>query len=71
MKVISARITEQPKSLFDEMPRVYATTEDGVEHYLYTYYPDEIRFTESEFIGLTLEECGALYTKKDVAYLRS
>lgn len=71
MKVVSARITEQPKSLFDPMPRVYVTTEDGTEHFLYQYYPDEISFTESEFIGLTLEECGALYTKKDIAFLRS
>ncbi|MEY4418286.1 MAG: hypothetical protein RIQ88_724 [Actinomycetota bacterium] len=47
------------------------TTEDGTEHFLYQYYPDEISFTESEFIGLTLQECGALYTKKDLAYLRS
>jgi hypothetical protein len=71
MKVISARITEQPKGLFDPMPKVYVTTEDGVEQFLYMYYPDEISFTESEFIGLTLQECGALFTKKDLAYLRS
>ena len=71
MKVISARITEQPKGLFDPMPKVYVTTEDGVEQFLYMYYPDEISFTESELIGLTLEECGQLYTKKDLNYLRS
>lgn len=71
MKVVSVRITEQPKSLFDPIPRVYVTTEDGVEHFLYSYYPDEISFTESELIGLTLEECGQLYTKKDINYLRS
>ena len=71
MKVVSARITEQPKGLFDPMPKVYVTTEDGVEQFLYMYYPDEISFTESEFIGLTLQECGALFTKKDIAYLKS
>jgi hypothetical protein len=71
MKVVSVRITEQPKSLFDPMPRVFVTTEDGVEHFLYQYYPDEISFTESEFIGLTLEECGRLYTEKDLKYLKS
>ena len=71
MKVVSARITEQPKGLFDPMPKVYVTTEDGVEQFLYIYYPDEISFTESEFIGLTLQECGALFTKKDIAYLKS
>ena len=71
MKVVSVRITEQPKSLFDPLPRVYVTTEDGVEHFLYQYYPDEISFTESELMGLTLEECGRLYTEKDIRYLRS
>ena len=45
MKVVSARITEQPKGLFDPMPKVYVTTEDGVEQFLYMYYPDEISFT--------------------------
>jgi len=71
MKVVSVRITEQPKDLFDPLPRVYVTTEDGVEHFLYQYYPDEISFTESELMGLTLEECGQLYTKKDINYLKS
>lgn len=71
MKVVSARITEQPRSLFDEMPRVFVTTEDGVEHFLYMYYPDEISFTESEFIGLTIDECRSLFGKKDRAYLKS
>jgi hypothetical protein len=71
MKVIKSRITEQPKSLFDSMPRVFVTTEDGIEHFLYQYYPDEISFTENEFIGLTLQECSELYTKKDLNYLRT
>jgi hypothetical protein len=71
MKVIKSRITEQPKSLFDSMPRVFVTTEDGTEHFLYQYYPDEISFTENEFIGLTLQECSELYTKKDLNYLRT
>jgi hypothetical protein len=71
MKVIKSRITEQPKGLFDPIPRVYVTLENGEELYLFSYYPDEISFTESEFIGLTIEECHSLYTKKDLNYLRT
>ena len=72
MKVVSVRITEQPKSLFDPIPRVYVTLEGGSEEiYLFSYYPDEVSFTESELIGLTIDECRRLYTKKDLNYLRS
>ena len=71
MKVIQSRITEQPKSLFDPIPRVYVTLENGVEEFLFDYYPDEISFTPSEFIGLTIEECRHLKFKKDKHYLTS
>lgn len=71
MTIVKARITEQPKSLFDPMPEVWVTYEDGEEEKLFSYYPDEISFDESEFVGLTREKAMSLYTKKDVAYLRS
>lgn len=71
MKVTECRITEQPKSLFDPMPRVYVTLENGNEEFLYDYYPDEISFTPNEFIGLTLDECRHLKFKKDKHYLLS
>lgn len=38
---------------------------------LYSYYPDELHFSESEFIGLTVEQACDLIKGKDVAYLRS
>jgi hypothetical protein len=69
MRVQSVRITEQPKSFFDPLPMVYVTLEDGVERFLFDYYPDEISFTEKEFIGLTLDECKHLKFKKDKQYL--
>lgn len=71
MKVVSCRITEQPKSLFDPMPKVYVTLEDGKEQFLFDYYPDEISFRPSEFVGLTIEECRHLKFVKDRRYLTS
>lgn len=71
MKVINSRITEQPKSLFDPLPKVYVTLENGVEEFLFDYYPDEISFTPSEFIGLTIDECRHLKFKKDKQFLTS
>ena len=44
---------------------------EGSEKYevLFSFYPDEIMFSESELIGLTREEALALKGKKDRAYL--
>jgi hypothetical protein len=71
MNIISARITEMPKSFFDPMPVVYATTADGVEHRLFDYFPDEISFSPAEFVGLTLEQARQLKFEKDKRYLQS
>lgn len=69
MKIKSARITAS-KDIFD-IPKVYVTTEDGKEQLLFEYYPDELMFSPSEFVGLTIKEANTLKFKKDVAYLRS
>jgi hypothetical protein len=71
MTIVKARITEQPKSMFDPMPEVWVTYEDGEEEKLFSYYPDEISFDASEFVGLTRDAANRLYSKKDVAYLRA
>ncbi len=60
-----------PRSIFDPMPEVKATFDDGETRVLFSYYPDEISFTPREFIGLTRGEAMALRHKKDVAYLQS
>jgi hypothetical protein len=56
---------------FDAMPSVTVTFDDGTTKTLFTFYPDELSFAESEFIGLTEGEARQLRFKKDVAYLRS
>jgi len=71
MKIKSARITPLPKSLFDPMPEVHVTYEDGSEEMLFNYYPDEIFFDPKEFVGLTREDAFLLYQVKDRAYLTS
>jgi len=71
VKIKSATISPMPKSMFDRMPTVTVTLEDGSKKVLFDYYPDEISFTQSEFVGLTVSEAHALKQRKDVEYLRS
>jgi hypothetical protein len=75
MKIISVIITAMPRpmphGMFDPMPEVIATFEDGSTKSLFPFYPDEISFRTSEFIGLTEQEAHALRHRKDVAYLQS
>ena len=75
MKIISATITPMPRpmplGMFDPMPEVVATFEDGSTRTLFSFYPDEVSFHSSEFTGLTEEEAHHLFQRKDTAYLRS
>lgn len=72
MVITSARITAGPRNLMDfNLPKVYVTTEDGQETFLFDYYPDEISFQPAEFIGLTIEQARYLKFEKDKAYLQS
>ena len=71
MKIKSATIGPMPHGMFDPMPKVTVTMEDGTTADLFDCYPDEISFAPSEFAGLTVSEAYALKQKKDVAYLRS
>lgn len=48
-----------------------AVLEDGSEEFIFPWFSDELRFTESELIGLTIEEARDLKQHKDIAYLRS
>jgi hypothetical protein len=60
-----------PHGMFDPMPEVIATFEDGSTKTPFAFYPDEVSFSPSEFIGLTEEEAHILFQKKDTSYLRS
>ena len=60
-----------PKSLWDKMPEVHVTLEDNTEQLLFSYYPDEISFSSSEFIGLTIDQAKHLKFIKDRNYLTS
>lgn len=75
MKIKSVTITPMPRpmsqGMFDPMPEVIATFEDGTTKPLFSFFPDELSFRESEFVGLTEAEAHSLFQKKDIAYLRS
>jgi len=75
MKIKSVTITPMPRpmpqGMFDPMPEVTATFEDGSTKSLFSFYPDEVSFDPSDFKGLTEEEAHTLFQQKDTAYLRS
>ena len=75
MKITDAIITPMPRpmpeGMFDPMPEVVATFEDGTKKSLFSFYPDEVSFRESEFVGLTEEDAHSLFLQKDRAYLRA
>jgi hypothetical protein len=69
--ITACKIGPYPKSFFDPMPKVAVTYNDGKEETLFTFYPDELSFSEREFIGLTRDQAMRLRHRKDVAYLQS
>lgn len=71
MKIKSAVISDLPESFTDPLPTVTVTLANGVTKELFFFYPDEITFTESEFVGLTIAEAYGLKQKKDLAFIRS
>ncbi|MCA1840047.1 MAG: hypothetical protein ABR507_10350 [Actinomycetota bacterium] len=68
-KNVSAYITELPKRLVDP------STWSGLlrrceEKTLFDYYPDEISFEASDFIGLTADEAPLLKFGRDRAWFQ-
>lgn len=70
-KIVSADTGKMPQTLFGDMPVVTASFDNGEKIELFSYYPDEISFSPSEFIGLTEEEGRHLKFIKDKRYLQS
>lgn len=75
-KIVSARFTAMPRPLpegmFDPLPEAWVRVEGrDAEVRLFDWYPDEITFTEAEFVGLTVAAAMRLKLKKDTAYLQS
>lgn len=60
-----------PKGMLDPMPQVKVRFDDGSEKILFEFYPDELSFTENEFIGLTEKQAHELRMKKDIEFLQS
>jgi hypothetical protein len=59
------------EGMLDPMPEVKVQLSNGEEKNLFSYYPDEISFEESEFIGLTEESARKLKFEKDKRYIQS
>ena len=68
---ITAMPRPMPEGMFDPMPEVVATFEDGTTKRLFSFFPDEVSFQASEFAGLTEEEAHSLFQQRDTAYLRA
>lgn len=71
MKITAARITASGIGSKIDCGIAIVTLEDGSTRKLFSYYPDEISFTEDEFVGLTVLQALELRHRKDVAYLQS
>lgn len=60
-----------PEGMLDTMPQVKVQFDDGSERILFEFYPDELSFTEDEFIGLSEDQAHQLRMKKDIEFLQS
>lgn len=60
-----------PEGMFDPMPELKVQLSNGENLTLFSFYPDEISFTESELIGLTVDQARRRKFEKDVRFLQS
>ena len=50
---------------------VHVTYDDKSEEDIFTYYPDELSFSETELIGLTGPQARELHYRKDITYIHN
>jgi hypothetical protein len=60
-----------PQGMLDPMPEIRVRFDNGDEKFLFEFYPDEISFSEAEFIGLTEESAQRLKFDRDKRFLQS
>jgi hypothetical protein len=66
-RIASCRIT--PHDLFT-LPKVMVIMEgESDERFLFDFLPDEVSFTEEEFVGLTRSDALTLIIDRDKAFL--
>ncbi|HWL41797.1 MAG TPA: hypothetical protein VNQ73_02550 [Ilumatobacter sp.] len=73
MRITAVTILADPTMAqlgFTEPKLVRATLADGATADLFTYYSDELHFTEADLIGLTEAEARTLHFRRDVEWLR-
>ena len=68
-KIVKATIETAPG--FMALPVVTIKLDTGEYKRLFDYFPDEISFHSSEFLGLTVKEANQLKFNKDLEYLKS
>lgn len=63
------------KAIFNEIDfgRIQVTIElEGkTKETIFSYYKDELSFTERELVGLTINQARALFFQKDIEYMKS
>jgi hypothetical protein len=69
LRIVSVVISPIPVEIWEPLPEIIATFDDGSVQRLFSYVPDEISFLPSEFVGLTEDEARTLKAKKDSVYL--
>ena len=74
-KIVKCEIGQYPRPMpvgvFDSMPEVKVHLNNGEKLNLFSFYPDEITFTESELIGLTVDQAKRRKFEKDVWFLQT
>ena len=59
-----------PQGMFDPIPEVKVWLSNGEVLTLFSFYPDEITITESELIGLTVDQAKRMKFEKDRRFLQ-